>query len=685
MKKKERCYDVDNFVVWRHIIIVLLLLTASSGWAQKVVSNPLDNSSWRDVETGDWIISLFDDHAIYDSKVWQYDMKSDDKVVLVSGNEKLTIAISKEKDGKRLFTIGSKKYTLSAITPKSIADYPIADNTSFNTELKEGNAILSGWLRCPKEMIKNYMIVEAVGFNIASNDSQRCSVQTDSLGRFELAIPLVGTQEVILFANSSEDEFIDIGTFILTPGEKYFMLKDVQSSQTLFMGNDARLQNELQLQEDCPFVSDVGTIENPVSDDSVSVLAQKWIQNYDTFVAQSKDFFSQHPNLSKRFCDYIRVDRCCYVCWGILMMHNKTYSQLLPPDVMQWVEDHSALDTSLPVNLITTMSSVLRNKRDCYVKADPRMHVLWKMPSILPWLEEKGMLHLNDKEHRAISEIEKMYREVFTLYSTMKDHIELDDSVMAIQEKYKEEEKVIDAIHQSDDYHRAVEMLCGGDGLDIMYAIIDSACTDTLTSSIHQAQILNDYLYEEKEALPEELERYIALIKEPYFRNDIIKKNERFKRQVEVDEEAVNAVIHPSSDVEGLTDGKAIIDKIIEPYRGKIVYLDVWGTWCGPCLRELRNWHELKDELKDYDMVYLYLANKSPEESWKDIIGKYELTKSNCVHYNLPDSQQQAVEEYIGLEGYPTYRVFDKQGGYHYYDRHHDNLLKFIQKIEGLN
>ena len=94
----------------------------------------LFNSNWRDVETGDWIISLFNDKAVYDSKVWQYDRKTEKKVVLASGDEKLTIAIGKEKDGKRIFNIGGKKHTLSANT---ITDYPIADNTSFSNELKE--------------------------------------------------------------------------------------------------------------------------------------------------------------------------------------------------------------------------------------------------------------------------------------------------------------------------------------------------------------------------------------------------------------------------------------------------------------------------------------------------------------------------------------------------------------------
>ena len=62
----------------------------------------LFNSSWSNTETGEWVISLFNDYAVYDSKVWQYDKKSDKKVVLSSGDEKTAITIGKEKDGKRV-------------------------------------------------------------------------------------------------------------------------------------------------------------------------------------------------------------------------------------------------------------------------------------------------------------------------------------------------------------------------------------------------------------------------------------------------------------------------------------------------------------------------------------------------------------------------------------------------------
>jgi len=407
----------------------------------------LFNSSWRNVETGEWAISLFNDYAVYDNKVWQYEKKSDKKIVLSAGNDKIAISIGKEKEGKRVFAFDGKKLTLSAITASTITDYPTADETSFNTELKEGNAVVSGWLRYPKEMLQRSLTVEASLGNVATDDYTHHSTQADSLGRFELNVPLVGTQGVSLLIRNGQNEMIDGVGVVLTPGEKYFMLKDYKSSQTLFMGDDARLQNELQ--SESPSVGYVGFIDNPVSDDSVRVMAQKWIQSYERCVAENKKFLTQHPNMSKRFREYINESRRIDVCREILMMHYNTYSRLLPTNIMQWVEECSAVDTSLPVNLISGMASMLRYKRECYTWADPRINLLWRKASVLPWLQSKGMIRLSEEDNVAISQVEQMNKEIFALYTRIKDRRALNDSVSGVQEKYAEHVDAVNKIQES--------------------------------------------------------------------------------------------------------------------------------------------------------------------------------------------------------------------------------------------
>ena len=69
-----------------------------------------------------------------------------------------------------------------------------------------------------------------------------------------------------------------------------------------------------------------------------------------------------------------------------------------------------------------------------------------------------------------------------------------------------------------------------------------------------------------------------------------------------------------------------------------------------------------RKRLKEFDMIFLYLANNSPDDSWKNVIKEYNVEGENVFHYNLPNSQQKAVENFLGVTGFPTYKLIDRDG-----------------------
>ena len=123
-----------------------------------------------------------------------------------------------------------------------------------------------------------------------------------------------------------------------------------------------------------------------------------------------------------------------------------------------------------------------------------------------------------------------------------------------------------------------------------------------------------------------------------------------------------DANLMSSKEVEDMSDGEKILRKLIEPYKGKIILIDVWGTWCSPCRKALSHSKELYNRMAQYDIVFLYLANRSDEDSWKNVIKEYNVTGENVVHYNLPEEQQRAVENFLKVNQYPTYRLIDSNG-----------------------
>ena len=114
--------------------------------------------------------------------------------------------------------------------------------------------------------------------------------------------------------------------------------------------------------------------------------------------------------------------------------------------------------------------------------------------------------------------------------------------------------------------------------------------------------------------------------------------------------------------MDSIVNGRDIFQKLIAPYRGRVIYVDIWGTWCGPCLQEMQFLPQLHEELKNLPVTYMYLANNSPEELWGKAAKRFGLEGTDCVNLRLPDAQQSAVEEYLGVQGFPTFLLVAPDG-----------------------
>ena len=184
----------------------------------------------------------------------------------------------------------------------------------------------------------------------------------------------------------------------------------------------------------------------------------------------------------------------------------------------------------------------------------------------------------------------------------------------------------------------------------------------------------------------EEVASTLPYITNPELMRRAVLQYREFVKVKEAEKQFVDAnSLRPSTDVEGMSDGEKMFRKLIEPYQGKFIYVDIWGTWCAPCRENLKDSWRVREALKDYDIVSLFLANNSSDEAWKSVISEYNLTGPNCVHYNLPEDQQSAIERYMGVNGYPTYKLIDKQGVIREINTDpHDieGLLRLIEKLK---
>lgn len=107
------------------------------------------------------------------------------------------------------------------------------------------------------------------------------------------------------------------------------------------------------------------------------------------------------------------------------------------------------------------------------------------------------------------------------------------------------------------------------------------------------------------------------------------------------------------------------LEELLAPYKGKLVYMDIWGTWCGPCKEEMKYAPKLKEQFKGKDVVFLYLSNdnEQADKKWKEYIQVNNITGE---HARITGDNIEGIwatllpEEQI--RSYPTFFIFDREG-----------------------
>jgi len=98
----------------------------------------------------------------------------------------------------------------------------------------------------------------------------------------------------------------------------------------------------------------------------------------------------------------------------------------------------------------------------------------------------------------------------------------------------------------------------------------------------------------------------------------------------------------------------------LSDFKGKVVYLDFWGTWCGPCMREMTEFAPaLKKQFEGRDVVFLYISVSDPEAKWQQALASQHFTSSNSVHLR---SATSAEADAYQVMSYPSYFLIGRDG-----------------------
>lgn len=98
---------------------------------------------------------------------------------------------------------------------------------------------------------------------------------------------------------------------------------------------------------------------------------------------------------------------------------------------------------------------------------------------------------------------------------------------------------------------------------------------------------------------------------------------------------------------------------LTERFKGKVIYLDFWATWCGPCRSEFPFSHSLAKEFENENVAFVYICMDSEFEKWKKSTTDLKLNQNQ---YFLNEVESKVLRQKFQIHGLPTYFIVNKKG-----------------------
>ena len=629
------------------IITILLAIVAMAGTAQ--IKSGLD-LCLRDEATGQWLIGLFDEYAIYNCDYWEYAEVGKDRVVLTKDGLRKDIQLK-----KNAVVIDGKKHKTSVLTTQFLPDYPSKDETSWpiGINAEEGNFTLRVCVHTTKKEADFVSYIHRL-----FDDKQIVEhSKIDEQGRFEVRMPVNGPT-IMGIHNESEHplEHTFWGRIIVENNDTLLLYIDDVNQRTYLMGGKyARFNNELLGSDFHPkFVN-----TNELTIDSTIIQQRHWMAVSQTRMDSLK---MARPNLSHRFLTYYQdniqrhfgypmIMKCCWPS------HDENHEELLKKteaelNPLQWMRSEVPLmcRDGFLTNFINYTSALIDIKSNRLL-TDPDVFLLR--------LHQEGKVQLTDEEMQKVKNFAEIEKEVRTHRNTdVSLYNVFQSDIIPILGK--------PLIAQYWDWDISEKYV------PLEISVLNSLDLDDATCEILKAQtIMRDIDGKSHVASPRILELAHQEVHHPRLIQAIDNANQRimdFLAENEHQEVVAPKAGSPASlrvpeeELKDITDGKALFEFITAPFRGYVIYVDVWGTWCGPCRDQMEYVPALKKMLEGKPVVYLYFCNNSPDEAWRIYIRQNHLDTDNAIHYNLPKTQESAIEQYLEVSGFPTYRLVDTTG-----------------------
>lgn len=101
------------------------------------------------------------------------------------------------------------------------------------------------------------------------------------------------------------------------------------------------------------------------------------------------------------------------------------------------------------------------------------------------------------------------------------------------------------------------------------------------------------------------------------------------------------------------------LETILEKYKGKVVYIDYWASWCRPCRAEMPSSRELKKKYAGKDVVFIYISVDRDTKAWQAANKQEQLESDSYLALNYPKGKLYQLRNVSNI---PRYMLYGKDG-----------------------
>lgn len=596
--------------------------------------SPFDGikSSWYTTDgSNELVIMVKDDFALFDSQLWEIDQVTAERLNLKNGGNNLELTI-KKNGVSYILENGQKKVSIQPEKSAELKNRKVGHWDISNDFFKEDQVLLQGII-LPKDTMPTTINII---YNHALSDGQKqFTGDVDDKGRFKVIYPLDYPQEVMVQVG---DAFF---TYLATPGATQGMVINegsfgsgysswTQVKSIDFMG-DLAIENEERRLISPEFMK----VREYFLTDSLqkSLSSEEFLEYRLALMKKHEDFYRSYFDslpvsqvmqaLSLRDARIYAANDLRRYIW----LHNGTSGgRIKPVDVSEsYIEEVKKMITHEPEDLMSsnypglmrefTMAMQPAKSKKIFSLVNEQLHSLYKS------------LDLTDSQKAAV---QNWYQQVQK--GVPRDSLVLSEEFNELSKVHQSETADFYALAQWDEILKETDDMGAIPRSSIIAIFLDlnfQGRGREIPQSIRsQLEIL-------------EMEpQVLALINQNIAEFELT-KNARFVEGVAIAENSDN-----------------ILSQLKAKFPGKVIYVDVWATWCGPCISEFKSAEALKKEAPE-NVVFAYICAQSDRKSFENQIKKHKLVGE---HFFLNQAEYQRFDKEFNITGFPTYMIITKEG-----------------------